>query len=111
MCCAKSFAGDKTTNVDMWPSNLHHRAYAVGTTADNRGVQLSDGTMLDTMDAFIFCTGYLYDLPFDAAADDDDQKSAEIFDVKAGGRYVSTAYEHCVSTRHPRSLFFIGLRW
>lgn len=73
-----------------------------GVEEDGRTLMLENGDRLEGIDAVLFCTGYIYDVPF---------FEKELLETKADGRYLSSLYLHCVHTNYPKSLFFIGLCW
>ncbi|KAI5461231.1 hypothetical protein BGZ63DRAFT_414055 [Mariannaea sp. PMI_226] len=64
---------------------------------EGRGVRFKDGRVETNIDAIVFCTGFLYSLPFLA----DDLKKKFI----TTGRGVSGLYQHLFSIQHPTLAF------
>lgn len=84
------------------PDNVVDNARLCGVDLDGQTLLLENGEKLAGIDAVIFCTGYIYEVPF---------CEKELIETKCEGCYLSPLYLHCVHIEHPQSLFFIGLCW
>lgn len=63
---------------------------------EERGVKLKDGSVLTGLDAVLFCTGYLFTLPFLETMDPP---------LVTDGRKVCGLYKHLMHIRHPTLVF------
>ncbi|KAK3117552.1 hypothetical protein LTR53_000978 [Teratosphaeriaceae sp. CCFEE 6253] len=72
-----------------------------------RSIELEDGTILDDIDAIVFCTGYRLDLSYLGKCDPTNMHPGAI--SPADDYQAPRLYQNILSHEHPESLAFIGM--
>ena len=105
---AKSvYLSAKTWQNAEWGSNPNisenlFRKPNVKALLENGSVEFEDGSVVENVDAIVYCIGYEYDFPFL------DPKDANF---SVDDNYVNPLYEHLFVPENRSSLSFVGLCW